>query len=195
VTQHQDRPELGEQRVERDTNSQDRITDRDQILNAQRVQHPRRSGRNVGVAVGAGAPRCEQELLASHCLGGGSSSCDARWGVWLTDDDQFWFSCATTARKARNLSENPQCAVTVDDTVECVSVEGVARRIDPEVDAAGFSRMVTAYLAKYFLDVSEHADTEAFLRSNAIFAVTPERAFGVIERADEFPQRATRWAW
>jgi hypothetical protein len=34
-----------------------------------------------------------------------------------------------------------------------------------------------------------------FLRSNAIVAVTPERAFGIIEREDEFSQRATRWTW
>lgn len=117
------------------------------------------------------------------------------WGVWLADDDQFWFSCATTARKARNLAENPQCAVTVDDTVECVSVEGVAGRIDLAVEAAAFNRMVAAYMAKYFPDSSEHAETEAFLRSNAVFAVTPERAFGVIEREDEFSRRATRWRW
>lgn len=117
------------------------------------------------------------------------------WGVWLADDDQFWFSCATTARKARNLAENPQCAVTVDDTVECVSVEGVAGRIDLAVEAAAFNRMVAAYMAKYFPDSSEHAETEAFLRSNAVFAVTPERAFGVIEREDEFSRRATRWCW
>jgi hypothetical protein len=25
--------------------------------------------------------------------------------------------------------------------------------------------------------------------------VTPERAFGIIERDDEFAQRATRWSW
>lgn len=146
-------------------------------------------------------PWAQERLAANKNYWVVTASASARphampvWGVWLTDDDQFWFSCATTARKARNLSENPQCAVAVDDTVECVSVEGVARRIDLDVEAAGFSRMVTAYLAKYFPDSTEHVETEAFLRSNAVFAVTPERAFGVIEREDEFSQRATRWRW
>jgi hypothetical protein len=33
------------------------------------------------------------------------------------------------------------------------------------------------------------------MRENTIFEVTPERAFGIIEREDEFAQRATRWVW
>lgn len=36
---------------------------------------------------------------------------------------------------------------------------------------------------------------EAFVRSHAIIEVTPDRAFGIIEREDEFAQRATRWRW
>jgi hypothetical protein len=36
---------------------------------------------------------------------------------------------------------------------------------------------------------------EAFLRSHAIIEVSPERAFGIIEREEEFAKRATRWSW
>lgn len=36
---------------------------------------------------------------------------------------------------------------------------------------------------------------EAFVRSHAIIEVTPNRAFGIIEREDEFAHRATRWTW
>ncbi len=115
------------------------------------------------------------------------------WGVWLPEPERFWFSCSPNSRKARNLAENPQCAVTVDDTVECVSVEGRARAAEPdepEVDA-----MVAAYLAKYWDDPAVHPEMEAFLRGHAMYEVTPERAFGIIEREDEFSQRATRWRW
>ena len=35
----------------------------------------------------------------------------------------------------------------------------------------------------------------AFLTAGASFQVTPERAFGIIERPEEFSQRATRWRW
>ena len=40
-----------------------------------------------------------------------------------------------------------------------------------------------------------HEEMAAFLRSNAIVEVTPERAFGIIEREDEFSRCATRWRW
>ena len=37
------------------------------------------------------------------------------WGVWHTDDT-FWFSCAPSAFKARNLRANPYVAITTDST-------------------------------------------------------------------------------
>ena len=114
------------------------------------------------------------------------------WGVWLTtgSGDTFWFSCAPTARKARNLAANRQVVVAVDDTVEVVSVEGTARPIV----GAGASDAIDAYVAKYWpgADPAPHA---AFLLDNMIYVVTPQRAFGVIEREDEFGPRATRWRW
>jgi nitroimidazol reductase NimA-like FMN-containing flavoprotein (pyridoxamine 5'-phosphate oxidase superfamily) len=116
------------------------------------------------------------------------------WGVWLPETDCFWFSCSPNARKLRNLAENPQCAVTIDDTVECVSVEGRARLADPAADA-DVERMIESYLAKYYPDPDVHAQMETFIRRHAVVEFTPERAFGIIEREDEFSQRATRWRW
>lgn len=117
------------------------------------------------------------------------------WGVWLPEDDRFWFSCSPNARKARNIAENPQCVVTVDDTVECVSVEGRARVPDLAGDAGAIDRAVATYVTKYWEDPRVHPEMEAFLRSHAIIEVTPDRAFGIIEREDEFATRATRWKW
>lgn len=117
------------------------------------------------------------------------------WGVWLASTDRFWFSCSPNARKARNIAENPQCAVTVDDTVECISVEGRARLADPGGDRAGIDEMVAAYLTKYWEDPAVHPEMEAFLRGHAIFEVVPERAFGIVEREEEFSTGATRWRW
>ena len=119
------------------------------------------------------------------------------WGVWLPATERFWFSCAPGARKTRNLVANPQCSVAIDDTVECVSLEGRARRADPgaETDSAAVDAMVAAYLAKYWDDPARHPEMDAFLRSNALYEVTPDRAFGIIEREDEFAIRATRWRW
>lgn len=117
------------------------------------------------------------------------------WGVWMPATDHFWFSCSPTARKARNIAENPRCVVAADDTVECVSVEGRARAVDPAAEATAVDQVVASYVAKYWDDPAVHPEVEAFLRSHALFEVTPERAFGIIERDDEFAQRATRWRW
>jgi general stress protein 26 len=117
------------------------------------------------------------------------------WGVWLPETDRFWFSCAPSARKARNIAENPHCVVTVDDTVECVSVEGRARVADVSRDADAVDRAVAAYVTKYCDDPTAHPEMEAFVRSHTIIEVVPDRAFGIIEREDEFAQRATRWSW
>jgi hypothetical protein len=117
------------------------------------------------------------------------------WGVWLPQTGRFWFSCSPTSRKFRNIAENAQCAVTVDSTVECVSVEGRARVADPVQDADDIGQMIATYLGKYWDDLAVHAEMEAFLRAHAIVEVVPERAFGIIEREDEFAARATRWRW
>ncbi len=117
------------------------------------------------------------------------------WGVWLHETERFWFSCSPDSRKARNIAQNPQCVVTVDDTVECVSVEGRARIVVPADDAVAVDAMVDAYLTKYWADPAVHPEMDAFLRRHAIVEVTPERAFGIIEREDEFARRATRWRW
>lgn len=113
------------------------------------------------------------------------------WGVWLADSERFWFSCAPSSRKRRNIEANAHVVVAVDDTIECVSVEGVARVADADEAAP----MIAAYLTKYWDDPAQHDTMEAFIRSNVIVEVTPERAFGIIESEDDFARRATRWVW
>lgn len=117
------------------------------------------------------------------------------WGVWIPDTERFWFSCAPGARKVRNLVANPQCVVTVTDTVECVVVEGRARIADLERDAEVVDHAVATYVQKYWTDAAVHTDMTAFVRSNLIVEITPDVAFGIIEREDEFNERATRWRW
>ena len=109
------------------------------------------------------------------------------WGVWSDDGPGFGFSCAPGARKAANIEANPQVCVMPEDTVECVSVEGRATLLR---DPALIDPWIERYVAKYEGEVS--AD---FLRQNAFFEVVPQRAFGIIEREDDFSTRATRWRW
>lgn len=109
------------------------------------------------------------------------------WGVWDDDEHRFAFSCGPRSRKAANLAANPQAAFTIDDTVECLSVEGRATFVTDDRREAWIDR----YLAKY---QSIAPDLGAdFLRQNVIIELVPERALAVIERADEFATRATRW--
>lgn len=114
------------------------------------------------------------------------------WGVWLPDRERFWFSCAPTARKARNIRAVPWVVVAPTDTVEVVSVEGRA----VEAGGSGREAFIAAYCDKYGEEMGMTRDGIAeFLTSNTCVEVTPERAFGIIERAEEFSSRATRWRW
>lgn len=114
------------------------------------------------------------------------------WGVWLVDRERFWFSCAGTARKARNLRAVPSIVVAPSDSVEVVSVEGRAR----EVTGTDLDEPVNAYWEKYGAEMGmDRSAVAEFLTAGASFEVTPERAFGIIERPEEFARRATRWRW
>ena len=112
------------------------------------------------------------------------------WGVWDDDEHRFAFSCSPHARKARNLAQNPAVVVTIDDTVECFSVEGTAATVEDGERAAWW---IDRYLAKYQPHSAEL--TGDFIAANLLVEVTPERAFAVIEREEEFSTRATRWVF
>ncbi|UDY36287.1 pyridoxamine 5'-phosphate oxidase family protein [Dermatobacter hominis] len=112
------------------------------------------------------------------------------WGLWHTDDT-FWFSCAASALKARNLRANPHAVVTTHDTVEFVSVEGVAAELAPPPDVA------RAWAEKYDEsgDPAKVAESIEFFVGHAAFRVSPRKALGMIEREEEFAEKATRWVW
>ncbi len=115
------------------------------------------------------------------------------WGVWSSEHGVFWTSCGPESRKARNLAANPACVVAPDDTTECVSLEGHAVAL---VDPVRTEIAVASYVLKYAAEVGGNPDEFAgFIRSNALFEVIPERAFGIIERPAEFSTRATKWVF
>jgi len=116
------------------------------------------------------------------------------WGVWSAEDSVFWFSASPGARKVRNLAGNPQMVVTTDDTREVVSVEGQAGPVGEET----VDRMARAWVAKYADELAADSPVEEmidFLRANAGYEMVPERAFGMIETAEDFSRRATKWEW
>jgi pyridoxine/pyridoxamine 5'-phosphate oxidase len=111
------------------------------------------------------------------------------WGVWDDTDRRFAFSCGPRSRKAANIAANPQVVVASEDTVEALSIEGRAQRVDGERMEAWIDR----YLAKY-RPISPDLSAE-FLRQNLVFEVIPERALAIIESEEEFSTRATRWRY
>jgi hypothetical protein len=143
------------------------------------------------VVVGRLATVVVAQFLDRDCIDQRPAPAMPVWGVWMSALERFAFSCAPQSRKARNLTENPQIVVAADDTVECVSLEGRAR----EISGAEADPFVEAYARKYEDDPVKQAALGDFMRENRIFEVTPERAFGIIEREDEFAKRATRWVW
>ena len=110
------------------------------------------------------------------------------WGVWDDDEYRFGFSCGRSARKARNIAANPAVVVASSDTVECISVEGTATTLE-EGDRRR-ERWIDRYVEKY--DPGSEMLAE-FVRDHLVIEVAPDRAFGIVEREEEFSTRATRW--
>jgi Pyridoxamine 5'-phosphate oxidase len=117
------------------------------------------------------------------------------WGVWMDDRQELFFSCAPSSRKNRNLLSNPRVSVAVDSTEEVVSLEGVARRCASSDEAGDGRTCATRWAQKYEPDETKREQSIAFAQQNAMWIVTPERAFGIIEREAEFSSSATRWVW
>ncbi len=110
------------------------------------------------------------------------------WGVWDDDEHRFGFSCGASARKARNIADNPTVVVACSDTVECVSVEGVATILADDEERR--ERWIERYVEKYEPGSETMAE---FVSGHLVIEVEPDRAFGIVEREDEFSTRATRW--
>jgi len=110
------------------------------------------------------------------------------WAVWEESEHRIAFSCGPRSRKARNLRANPRVTVAVDDTVECLSLEGSAEVV---TDPRRRQEWADRYVAKYRPLASEL--DAAFVLAHLVVEVTPERALAVIEREQEFATRPTRW--
>ena len=102
------------------------------------------------------------------------------WGVWHSS--RFYFSTSATSRKAKNLANNPWCAITVEDGAEPVILEGMASRLTA---ATEFKAAALAYKKKY--------DWPLTLEMGNVYEVRPARAFAFIEAAEQFGSSATRW--
>ena len=113
---------------------------------------------------------------------GAAPQLTAVWGVWL--DGAFYFSCAATSRKARNLAEDPRCAISTERADEAVIVEGIAELV---ADQALLEQFKAAYDPKYNWEIE--------IDKGGIFVVRPAVAFAFIEDSNQFESTATRWTF
>lgn len=110
------------------------------------------------------------------------------WGVWDDGEHRFAFSCGPHSRKAADLAANPHAALAVDDTVECLSLEGRAEVVR---DHDRRETWIGRYLAKY--SPVSPALGAGFLLENVLVELVPSRAFAVVERQPDLAERSTRW--
>jgi hypothetical protein len=105
------------------------------------------------------------------------------WGMW--HEDEFWFSSSNTSRKARNLTVNPRCVVTIEDAENPVVVEGTARLITSPHELNLMLELENAkYSTTYGIEMLDPA-------LNSSFRVRPLWAFGL--QAGDFTGSPTRW--
>ena len=106
------------------------------------------------------------------------------WGLWI--EDSFWFCTGARTQKAKNLAAHSQCVIATEDADETVILEGSSELVSDQIQLHGF---VAAYNKKY------GGDVEALLQDqrSLVFRVTPSKAFGFDEHAENFTESATRW--
>jgi hypothetical protein len=112
--------------------------------------------------------------------------------LWV--DGKVYFTSSDAARKGRNLSANPQCAVSVSLPDLDLVIEGTAIKV---TDEATLKRLAERYAAQGWpVTVTQCALTAPYSAPSAgpapwnLYEVAPVTAFGV---ATAEPHGATRW--
>jgi general stress protein 26 len=107
------------------------------------------------------------------------------WGAWI--DDALWFSTGGQSRKARNLAENPRCAIATENGTEPVIVHG---RVEIVTDGARIEQFAATINAKYDENIEvDFYDPE----HNRLYRIAPERVIGMVEQ--DFTTSPTRWTF
>lgn len=133
----------------------------------------------------------EERLIRSHdywlatVTSSGAPHLMPVWAVWHAD--RLWFSSSNGSRKARNLASEPRCALSTEDPLEPVVVEGRVQRV---IDSEALRRMLAAENAKYGTDYGvELVDPD----SNSVFALRPEWVFALDSK--DFTGSPTRFVF
>jgi general stress protein 26 len=131
-----------------------------------------------------------ERLEKSHNYWVGTTRPDGRphlmvvWGIWW--QDAFWFSTGPRTRKAKNMAIEHRVVIGTEKADEAVILEGVAEEMK---DRSLWKQFAQRCNVKY------GGDVEPLLTASGgcVFRVTPKRAFGLDEHAENFADSATRW--
>jgi nitroimidazol reductase NimA-like FMN-containing flavoprotein (pyridoxamine 5'-phosphate oxidase superfamily) len=129
----------------------------------------------------------EERLAAAHTYWISTTRPDGRphiapiWAIYL--DGRLLFSTGERSRKGRNVAANPNIAISVEQSLDCVTVEGTVERLG---DPAVLRRFAELYQAKYDWDMSDFGEP--------VFALNPRVAFGFSEN-ESFSETSTRWTF
>lgn len=106
------------------------------------------------------------------------------WGVWV--DDAFYFDGSPKTRRGRDLANNAQVAVHLEDGMNVVILEGEARAMGkPEASLA--ARVASGYRAKYA--DKGYAPEPSQWDNGGLYEFKPRLAFAWTK----FPDDMTRW--
>ncbi len=160
-----------------------------------RVSRPHMPGYGIqGPAHGTGLlpwSWATERLTRSHDYWVATTRSDGRphvmpvWGIWW--DGALWFSSGLRSRKARNLAADPRCAITTDNALEPVVLEGTAGAVREPDAIRGFAeRLGAKYETNYDVDFF---DPDV----NGTYCVAPTWVFGLLE--SDFEGSPTRWTF
>lgn len=105
------------------------------------------------------------------------------WCLW--DDAALWFSSSVGSRKVRNLRHDPRCAVTTDEVMQPVVVEGRATFV---TEPARLQRVIELENAKYGTELDVGFLDPAV---NSTVRIDPLVVIGLDD--DAFTDTPTRW--
>jgi hypothetical protein len=112
-----------------------------------------------------------------------------RWGVWL--HERFWYDGSPLTRHARNLADNPACALHLESGTTVTIVEGTSAPSTPIVGEMG-ERLAAEYARKYeTLGYAPAADAWSGEHAGGMRVLTPEKAIAW----SRFPTDMTRYVF
>jgi hypothetical protein len=111
-----------------------------------------------------------------------------RWGVWV--EGRFWYDGDPATRHARNLVENPACALHLESGTEAVIVEGTSAPTRADAATLGV-KLSTAFEKYHKLGYSPAADAWEGPEGGGLRVLTPHRALAWFT----FPTDATRFSF